>query len=79
MSAIVSHDEGDVLLERIRQWQNNDHVHPLTCGTDSSHFLVGQRLPHDATRCRVILVCPDCDYRQDCIPRFLLPSQDPTP
>lgn len=46
-------------LDLIRAHQANRHVHPLTCGNDSGHRILEGR---------VILVCLDCDYRQDFLP-----------
>jgi hypothetical protein len=65
------------ILARIRAHQQNNAVHPLTCGNDGRHVLQGQLMPDPAEHRsdnygEVILVCPDCDYRQSYLPSFLL-------
>jgi hypothetical protein len=69
VTSLAEHSEHvDADIARIRRWQANGRVHPLTCGNDSSHA----KLEPIAEDGRVILVCPDCDYRQDVIPSIVL-------
>ena len=68
---ILPHDDAHAVLQRIRDHQGNGRYHPLTCGKNSAHMLQGQILPHSRAQSRVILVCPDCDYRQNYIPSML--------
>ena len=50
----------------IEQWQADPTFHPLTCGFDSKHRPLMPVVKGD----RLILVCPDCDYRQEHIPQL---------
>jgi len=46
----------------IALWQQQDHVHPLTCGNDSRHALL---VPEKESGFgQVSLVCPTCGWRQ---------------
>ena len=69
----VMTDDPKTVIERVRAWQANGMVHPLTCGNDSSH---AKLVPVEADG-KVILTCSDCDYRQDWIPNIVLGK--PTP
>lgn len=56
------------LLEAIKKYQSCPFVHPLTCGNDSqTHGL----LKGIEIKGKVILICPDCEYKQDWIPDFI--------
>jgi hypothetical protein len=51
-------------LDRIAAWQATAHVHPLTCGTDSTHAeLRGREIDG-----RVVLECLTCGRPQHYIP-----------
>lgn len=54
------------VMDRIAAYQADGRRHPLTCGTDSSH-----RVLEPVWEGRIVLRCPDCDYRQTFIPSFL--------
>ena len=60
-------DNGEI-IERIKQWQSNSLVHPLTCGNDSDHALL-QPKESDGN---VVLACEDCEYVQEHIPETVL-------
>ena len=52
---------------KIKAWQANGMVHPLTCGQDSRHRI----LVPAATTSGVILSCRDCNYQQLKIPAIV--------
>lgn len=58
----------DAQIAAIRRWQSNPKVHPLTCGKDGSHALLRPSLESEG---QIVLLCPDCDYRQVQIPRAI--------
>lgn len=55
-------------IKVLNAWQNNESVHPLTCGNDSSHSNL-KAIEQDG---EVILACQDCDYTQKHIPKCVL-------
>lgn len=57
-----------IKILKIEAWQNNDMVHPLTCGHDSNH----RKLVPKEIDGRVILKCEDCNYFQTYIPECVL-------
>jgi hypothetical protein len=57
----------EAIMERVRAWQANGMVHPLTCATDSEH----QRLVPVEKNGQVVLRCLDCDYEQTWIPAMV--------
>jgi len=63
----VSVDNAEI-LKRIRQWQVNPYVNPITCALYGDH---GKMLPQKRDG-QVILVCPDagCPYEQVNIPYY---------
>ena len=63
------------IIKRVNEWQRTEHVHPLTCGRDSSHPLLRPRLTDN----RVVLVCPECAYFQLHIPEVVLRGVPPLP
>lgn len=69
----------------IMRWQGNNTHHPLTCGNDSSHLelipvieTTGPNSPvlSRARTDRVVLLCVECDYRQEHIPPVCLMPED---
>lgn len=56
-------EEALATMSRIIAHQNNDRTHPLTCGNDSNH-----RNLYPVWEDRIVLRCPDCDYRQTFVP-----------
>lgn len=58
--------EPEVLLERIRKWQEEPVFHELTCGNDSRHELLKPVIEES----KVVLICPTCDYKQVHIPKI---------
>ena len=52
----------------IDRWQRDPTVHPLRCGNDSEHGLL---IPVAEDQ-RIVLLCPDCDYRQTRVPPAIL-------
>lgn len=65
------------MIEAIKKHQANPYVHPLTCGNDNRHQNLEPHLD-DTAPDGVVLLCPDCDYRQTNIPFFALHTP-PTP
>lgn len=64
MNPVTKEDSLDATIDRIIAHQNDSSLHPLTCGNDSTHTpLVPVLEGH-----KVVLICPDCDYRQTNIP-----------
>jgi len=57
-----------IKILKIEAWQNNDMVHPLTCGNDSNH----KKLIPIENDGKVILGCVDCNYIQSYIPKVVL-------
>ena len=47
----------DKQIAILKAWQQNDKVHPYTCGNDSNHSPL---IPTVAG-----WICKDCDYTQD--------------
>lgn len=56
----------DIVLERIRKWQEEPVFHELTCGNDSGHEL----LKGEVRENKIVLVCPSCEYVQEYIPEM---------
>ena len=56
------------ILAVIDRWQRDPTVHPLRCGKDSEHGLL---IPVAEDQ-RIVLLCPDCDYRQTTVPPAIL-------
>jgi len=61
----------DEQITAIRRWQANPRVHPLTCGNDSSHGRLRASVESEG---QMVLLCPDCDYRQVEIPTIVFRS-----
>jgi hypothetical protein len=61
------HRDAKTVAGKVREWQSNPMVHPLTCGNDSGHRKL---VPVEAGG-GVFLVCLDCDYPQDWIPEIV--------
>lgn len=57
------------IIEAVNEWQNDEFLHPLTCGNDSNHEKL---IPHMTREGFVVLKCLDCDYIQDWIPEIVL-------
>jgi hypothetical protein len=57
----------DLILKAVEDWQANE-LHPLTCGHDSDHKIL-KPIKQDG---KVILICPDCTYTQDWVPRMVV-------
>ncbi len=60
------------IIKCIKDYQNNIHVHPLTCGNDSRHH----NLEPFEDNGIVKLKCLDCDYIQDWFPNCILEVQE---
>lgn len=54
----------DEIVACVNAWQNNPHVHPLTCGNDSNHTALVPEIRDN----NVILKCVDCSFEQLWIP-----------
>jgi len=54
-------------LNKIIEYQNDNSVHPLTCGNDSSHTPLIPILQGD----NIVLICADCSYSQSYIPDII--------
>ena len=64
-------NERDAVIARIKEWQANPLVAPLTCGNDSGHRRL---VPQPVGESDIVLRCLDCDYHQTYIPvRFREP------
>jgi len=61
----------DEQVAAIRRWQANPGVHPLTCGNDSSHGFLRASIESEG---QMVLLCPDCEYRQVEIPAIVFRS-----
>lgn len=48
-------------MESLAAHQRDPHMHSLTCGNDSGHSFLYPAFDGS----RVVLVCPDCEYRQE--------------
>lgn len=59
-------------LRAIKRYQSCPFVHPLTCGNDSQNHRL---LKGVEIRGRVVLVCPDCDYRQENVPSYVFQAE----
>lgn len=58
------------IKDKINAWQNNDFVHPLTCGNNSFHDDLIPKLENEGGTYELFLVCKECEWKQD-IPTFL--------
>lgn len=56
------------VINKIIDWQENQMLHSITCGNNSSHLALHPKLKNDV----VILYCLDCDYEQIKIPTCVL-------
>lgn len=56
-------------IKSVIDWQEAGFVHPLTCGKDSGHTNL---LPAMDDKNNLILICPDCDYRQTFVPAMVI-------
>jgi len=63
--ATTSKTEQERVVAAVKAWQASPHVHPLTCAKDSAGHRPLEPVVDGES---VILVCPDCDYRQFKIP-----------
>lgn len=59
----------DAEVSAVRRWQSDPAAHRLTCSQDSSHEPLVASRDSDG---RLVLRCPDCDYRQTRIPEAVL-------
>lgn len=57
-------------ITAILEWQNDDNWHPLTCASDVCDGDL-EPLVEDG---EVVLVCPECTYKQDWIPNVIFRS-----
>lgn len=57
-------------IAAINEWQQNDHVHPLTCGNNSNH---ANLIPIEEDS-KIVLKCSDCDYKQNWVPEIVFGS-----
>lgn len=71
-----THLSSQEIVKRVEEWQRAGHVHPLTCGRDSSHPPLKPELKVDNS---VVLVCPQCSYVQKRIPETVLGGIPPMP
>lgn len=56
------------IFDAVNFWQQDPSIHPLTCGNNSNHEPLIPSIKND----KCILICKDCDYTQDCIPKIVL-------
>jgi len=56
-------------IKKIKEWQESDYVHQLTCSSGSCNHVV--LIPIEENY-KVILKCPECDYVQTFIPEAVL-------
>lgn len=67
MNAGRAYAAAEAVAAKVKAWQANGMVHPLTCGQNSTH----RKLVPVATTSGVLLCCGDCDYQQRKIPAFV--------
>lgn len=60
------------IIDKVRAYQNAGFVHPLTCGNNSRHRILEPKEEDE----KVVLVCLDCDYRQENIPGVVFSDLD---
>jgi len=61
--------------KEINGHQKNPYAHPLTCGNNSQdHALLVPML--NTQNFEIVLICPDCDYKQTNVPRHLMPDRE---
>lgn len=66
---MVKLNQNEIILERIRKYQEKPVFHPLTCANDSE---LHQYLKAEIRDDKVVLYCPDCDYEQHYIPEMFV-------
>ena len=57
------------IIKKIKEWQESDYVHQLTCGSGSCNHVILDPIEENDI---VILKCPECDYIQTFIPECVL-------
>ena len=62
----MTRTRNEEIIKNIKEYQQEGKFHPLTCGNDSRHKLL-EPIEEDGN---IILICPDCDYKQTYIPNF---------
>lgn len=55
------------IIEAVREWQQTESIHPLTCANDSTHALLEPREGEKG----VVLFCPDCEQVQE-VPEMVI-------
>ncbi|OGY43798.1 MAG: hypothetical protein A3B89_03755 [Candidatus Buchananbacteria bacterium RIFCSPHIGHO2_02_FULL_40_13] len=60
-------------IEAVEQWQKNEHLHPLTCRSNSQH----PPLVAWPVEGMVVLACTECSYIQE-IPQVVLIANEPS-
>lgn len=66
--------KNEELIKRIKGWQSNPYVHPLTCGVDSRHEVL-DAVEKDG---EVILSCPTCGWVQNPLPMVVMSMAEMT-
>ncbi len=56
------------IIAAVNRWQTDARLHPLTCCVGDKH----RHLTPVEVEGKVILACPDCEYRQDYVPEVVL-------
>lgn len=57
------------VIEKVKLWQRTPFLHPLTCANSSNHSKLEPLQESDS---EIVLICPNCGYRQAYIPRGVL-------
>lgn len=68
-----TYKELNEIKKKIETWQNNDFVHPLTCGNNSLHADLVAHIEQNGEEVELFLVCEECDWKQD-VPPFVIQS-----
>lgn len=58
--------QNEIVLERIRKYQEEPVFHELTCGTDSCRSVLKGRENEE----KIELYCPNCSYIQENVPNL---------
>lgn len=70
-----TYNELNSIRNIIKEWQSNTYVHPLTCGNESRHQNLVTQLDKYEDNFELLLVCKDCNWKQD-IPPYFIPKSN---
>lgn len=61
-------------IDAVNAWQTNSQVHPLTCGTDSTHPPLVPQWRYYHRDIGLVCTHPDCNYAENFVPEIIYAS-----